>query len=618
MTAALVRKRNATPPVAQHAAATPAATATLPISRSDQAPLAPAMPEAIPLGQLLRQAGAVVRVGMPDAVWVVASVSAVKPARGGCSIELVEPEVARAEAGILRCYMPDPVSAALAQRIGLAITVGDLVGMTITVRVAVELSPRWGLSGRVHALAPGLEASLARRALDAAIIRLRREGLLDRQARLGTPRDVTRVAVVHPAGAAGWADIAADLARWAAAGLVVTRSIPTPFEGAMAATEIAEALRRAAQPIAGHGPDLVLLVRGGGAAATLGALDTEIVARAIAASPAPVVTGLGHAVNATLADRLAWRFADTPSKALGLVRELLAAPTRRARADHAAVLSLVTVGLDREEPRLAAMERQVSAEALRQLVEASAAFDRAWSLVCAAAEAARGRLARLTDGVERHAADVEIAAPALLDRRASEFRGIMATIAARARQASHGAEDGDRILALVAARAAALLGTAEAELATIRRDVPATIGTRADRAAANIAALATAVRALARQRLDRADDGARRLALIAGAVAEAHRSQEAAIARHAQTIETAVTRRLDQTAAALARDEATLDAADPMVVLTRGYALVTDPSGRPVHIGRGRSRVRDTAHPFRGRHDHHPCGAFPTQFRSVK
>lgn len=582
MTAALIRKRSAALPVARHAAATPAATATLPMPRLDPAPLASAMPDAIPLGQLLRRAGAAVRDGIPDAVWVVAAVVAAKLARGGSSIELVEPDVERSDSGILRAYLPDQVIAGLAQRTGIAVAVDDLVGMTITVRVSVELAPRWGLTGRVHALAPGLEASLARRALDAALTRLRREGLLDRQAKLAVPRDVTRVAVVHPAGAAGWADIAADLARWAAAGLIALRSVPTPFEGTSAAAGIAEALRRATQPIEGDAPDVVLLVRGGGAAAALGALDSEDVARAIAASPVPVVAGLGHAIDATLADRLAWRSVDTPSKALGLVRELIVAPARRARADQAAILSLVAVGLDREEPRLAATERQLEAEALRQMVAASATLERAWSTVRAATEAARGRLARLSDGVERHAADVEIAAPALLDRRAAELAAILATIAARARQASHGAEDGDRILALVAGRAAALLGTGEAELAALRRKVPAAICARADRAAADVEALATTVRTLARQRLDRADDGARLLARVAGAAAEAQRTNEAAVARHAQTIETAITRRLHQAVAALSRDEATLDTADPMAVLTRGYALVTDPSGRPV------------------------------------
>ena len=212
MTAPVVQQRTAASAVARGASTT--ATVTLRPPRSGPPSASFGVPDAIPLGEVLRRAGAAVRDGMPDPVWTVAAVSAVKPARSGCSIELVEPDVARSDAGILRAYMPDAILTTLAQRVGLAVAVDDLVGMTITVRVSVELSPRWGLSGRVLALAPGLETSLARRALDAALVRLRREGLLDRQGKRPAPRDVTRVAVVHPAGAAGWADIAADLARW--------------------------------------------------------------------------------------------------------------------------------------------------------------------------------------------------------------------------------------------------------------------------------------------------------------------------------------------------------------------------------------------------------------------
>jgi len=246
---------------------------------------------AIPLGQLLRQAARAVKVGVPGAVWVLASVAAIKPGRGGHSVELVEPDVPRAEAGLLRTYLPDGVIETLRRSAGQAIAITDLVGMTIVVRVTVELHPRWGLSGRVLALGLGIEDSLAKRALEATFAHLRREGLWDRQRLLPAPRDVTLVKVVHPAAAAGWADIAAELAPWAELGLVAVRSVPVPYEGPGAAAGIAAALARATAAVGGVRPDLVLLVRGGGAAVSLGALDNEALARAIATAPVPVITG---------------------------------------------------------------------------------------------------------------------------------------------------------------------------------------------------------------------------------------------------------------------------------------------------------------------------------------
>ena len=550
----------------------------------------------MPLGELLRRAGAAVRSGVPDAVWVVAAVAAVKPARGGHSLELVEPEVARAEAGVLRAYLPDTVLAELRARAGRAVEAGDLAGMTVTLRVAVELSPRWGLSGRVQALAPGLEASLARRALEAAVARLRRDGSYDRQRGLARPRDVTRLAVVHPAGAAGWADIAGELARCEAAGLLAVRSVPCAFEGPGAAAGIAAALGRAAEAVAGTRPDLVLVVRGGGAASSLAPFDDELVARAVAALPVPVVTGLGHAVDLTLADRLAWQRADTPSKALAVLRELMTGPARRARADHGAVRAAVAAGLDRAEPALAAAERRVAAEALRRVVTASEALDRGWAAVRTAAEGARGRLARLDDALARSMADAVTAPRARLDRSAAELATLAEAVRARARRASSGSDDGAHLLAAAAARGQALVAAAESGLAARGRELPVAAAARVERASAALEALVASMRTGAQARLGRADVGARALAGIAAAAAERHRHQDAAVERLMQAVEASAARSIDAAAAALDRHVAVLDGAEPAHVLRRGYALVTDGSGRPVTSAAAARTAAGTIH----------------------
>ncbi len=571
MSAAIVTSRSAVP------SRTPSPTPAAIDSRDLSGPAG-----AMPLGDLLRRAGAAVRSGIPDAVWVVGAVAAYKPARGGSSVELVEPEAARGEAGVLRCYLPDTVLAALRERAGRAVEAVELVGMTITLRVAVVLSPRWGLSGRVQALAPGLEASLARRALEAAVERLRRDGSFDRQRGLARPRDVTRLVAVHPAGAAGWADVAGELARWQAAGLLAVRSLPCAFEGTGAAAGIAAALARAVEGVAGGRPDLVVVVRGGGAAQSLAPFDDELVARAIAALPMPVVMGIGHAIDLTLADRLCWRSVDTPSKVLTVVRELMAAPARRARADHAAVLAAVAAGRDRAGPALAAAERRVAAEALRRTVTMSEALDRSWAAVRTAAEAARGRLMRLDDALGRLAADAARAAPVRLDRSAAELAAIMEAVRARARRASAGAEDGAGLLAAVTARGPALVAAAEAGLAARGRELPVAVTARVERASASLDALAAQMSSGARTRLGRADDGGRALAAVAAAVAAVHRHGEAAVDRHMRAVEAAAARGIEASSVALDRHAAVLDGAEPAHVLRRGYVLVTDASGQPV------------------------------------
>ena len=81
---------------------------------------------------------------------------------------------------------------------------------------------------------------------------------------LAEPADITTLAVIHPDRAAGWADVRAELDRLQGRGILQVASHPTPFEGRTAAGGIADALVAIA---AGPRPALVLIVRGGAAAA---------------------------------------------------------------------------------------------------------------------------------------------------------------------------------------------------------------------------------------------------------------------------------------------------------------------------------------------------------------
>jgi exodeoxyribonuclease VII large subunit len=95
---------------------------------------------------------------------------------------------------------------------------------------------------------------------------------------------------------------------------------PVAVQGAGAAPQIAAALthlsRRAADV---GGVDLILLARGGGSLEDLWAFNEEVVARAIAASKIPIVTGIGHEVDTSIADLVADHHAHTPTEAAQVV-----------------------------------------------------------------------------------------------------------------------------------------------------------------------------------------------------------------------------------------------------------------------------------------------------------
>ncbi len=140
--------------------------------------------------------------------------------------------------------------------------------------------------------------------------RLEQEGLFDPARKRPIPGHPRRVGVVtSPTGAAIRDVIEVSGRRAPATPLLIAA---TRVQGEGAEHEIAEAIARVArQP----GIDVVLVVRGGGSFEDLLAFNSEVVARAIAASPVPVVAGVGHETDVSLADLAADLRAPTPSVA---------------------------------------------------------------------------------------------------------------------------------------------------------------------------------------------------------------------------------------------------------------------------------------------------------------
>jgi len=143
--------------------------------------------------------------------------------------------------------------------------------------------------------------------------RLEREGLFAAARKRALPRFPRRVGIVTSLQAAALADVLAAFARRSPHLPILV--FPTPVQGAGAADAIAAAVEAAAHSQA---CDVLLVVRGGGSLEDLWAFNEEEVARALAASPIPVVAGIGHESDTTIADLVADRRAATPTAAAEL------------------------------------------------------------------------------------------------------------------------------------------------------------------------------------------------------------------------------------------------------------------------------------------------------------
>jgi exodeoxyribonuclease VII large subunit len=133
------------------------------------------------------------------------------------------------------------------------------------------------------------------------------EGLYDAQSRLGLPAVPLHVGLVTSVGSAAWHDVTDELARSGFGFLVV--ACDARVQGEWAADMVAAAIRT----LGARTLDVLLVVRGGGARADLATFDSAAVARAIAQSPVPVITGLGHEVDRSVADEVARLALKTPT-----------------------------------------------------------------------------------------------------------------------------------------------------------------------------------------------------------------------------------------------------------------------------------------------------------------
>ncbi|MEX2579053.1 MAG: exodeoxyribonuclease VII large subunit [Verrucomicrobiales bacterium] len=139
------------------------------------------------------------------------------------------------------------------------------------------------------------------------------EGLFDPARKKPIPAFPTTLGIVTSPTGAAIRDILNVLARRAPWVRVVVQPVRVQGEGA--ATEIAAGIRNLDTATDLPRPDLILVARGGGSIEDLWSFNEEVVARAIAACSLPVMCGVGHEIDFTIADFVADRREPTPSAA---------------------------------------------------------------------------------------------------------------------------------------------------------------------------------------------------------------------------------------------------------------------------------------------------------------
>jgi exodeoxyribonuclease VII large subunit len=205
----------------------------------------------------------------------------------------------------------------------------------------------------VEHLEPAGEGRL-RLAFEALKRRLAAEGLFDEAHKIPLPVFPRAIGVLSSQSGAAIRDILSVLQRRFPALPVVL--YPVPVQGSGAAETIARTIALADRR---RDCDVLILARGGGSLEDLWAFNEEVVARAIYACELPLVAGIGHEIDFTIADLVADRRAPTPSAAAELVspdrREYLA----RIEALERRLVSLIRNYLWQARTELQAIERRL-------------------------------------------------------------------------------------------------------------------------------------------------------------------------------------------------------------------------------------------------------------------
>lgn len=330
----------------------------------------------------------------PDEVWVRGVLSGVKrSANGHVYFDLIDPaDLGRSPDAVL----PVALFAASRHRVNAILRKTNAArmedGTEVRIRGEVAYYPK---QGRVQLIMSLIDPAYTLGQLEEAKARLlaslKAEGLLDSNKQLGFPLLPLRVGLVTSGGSAAEADFLDEL-----------RQVDYPFEvtlfdtrvqGAEAAAEVAAAIESA-----GHQPelDVVAVVRGGGARTDLATFDHEDVARAIARCRHPVIVGVGHEIDTSVADQVASRSAKTPTAVAvalvetvaGFERRVDLAASRLGRLS-AEALARQTGHLDLATNRLGNAGRRASEQASHRLdnlavridaLDPQRALARGWSI----------------------------------------------------------------------------------------------------------------------------------------------------------------------------------------------------------------------------------------------
>ena len=243
--------------------------------------------------------------------WVIAEIAESKcNQKGHCYLDLVEKEDHKTIAQI-RATIWSYEYRTLSRKFEATAKTPIKQGMKVLLLVAVSFHEVYGLSLNVKDIDPAYtmgEMALRRKEI---IERLRKEGVIDLNKELPLPLVPQRIAVISSLTAAGYGDFIDQLDRNPYGFSFTKKLFHAVMQGNDAEGSLVAALDKIEQTRRKF--DVVVIIRGGGSVADLSTFDSYPLASRIAVFPLPVITGIGHEKDDTVADMVAHTKMKTPT-----------------------------------------------------------------------------------------------------------------------------------------------------------------------------------------------------------------------------------------------------------------------------------------------------------------
>ncbi|NUF17165.1 exodeoxyribonuclease VII large subunit [Acinetobacter lactucae] len=276
------------------------------------------------LSEYLGTVQEVIRVAFDEPVWVKAEIRNLNIKGGHYYLELAEKDgetdkvIASCKATIWK-FSASKIVLKFERETGIEIS-SDL---NVLIKIRARFDPQYGFSVNIEEIDSSFTLGEIAKRYQQIIERLTQEGLLHKNKLLPTPFDIQNVLVLAPQNAAGLGDFKKDADALERNGVCHFVYHTATFQGNTAATSLIESLGSGLRQWAStfnFPPDLIVIIRGGGAVNDLAYLNDYELAALLCKRSVPIWVGIGHEKDRTILDEIAHRSFDTPSKVIAGIR----------------------------------------------------------------------------------------------------------------------------------------------------------------------------------------------------------------------------------------------------------------------------------------------------------